>query len=172
MRKEKQGVVPIKNKLILDATCGGRTIWFQKEHPAALYIDIRELEKGEHDHRPNFCVSPDMIADFRDLPFADKSFKLIVWDPPHLKGLQETSHMAVKYGCLNAETWQEDLRQGFAELWRVLDDHGVLIFKWNERQIPLKQIFKLFGQEPLFGHTTGSKSQTHWCTFMKGVDQQ
>lgn len=33
-----------KDKKILDVTCGSRTIWFNKEHPAAVYCDIREEE--------------------------------------------------------------------------------------------------------------------------------
>ena len=32
------------DKKILDVTCGSRTIWFNKEHPAALYCDIRKEE--------------------------------------------------------------------------------------------------------------------------------
>lgn len=32
------------DKKILDVTCGSRTIWFNKEHPAAVYCDIREEE--------------------------------------------------------------------------------------------------------------------------------
>ena len=32
------------NKKILDVTCGSRTIWFNKEHPAAIYCDIRKEE--------------------------------------------------------------------------------------------------------------------------------
>ncbi len=32
------------DKKILDVTCGSRTIWFNKEHPATVYCDIREEE--------------------------------------------------------------------------------------------------------------------------------
>lgn len=35
------------DKKILDVTCGSRTIWFNKEHPAAVYCDIREEELPE-----------------------------------------------------------------------------------------------------------------------------
>lgn len=31
-------------KKILDATCGSRTIWFNKSHPAAIYCDARDEE--------------------------------------------------------------------------------------------------------------------------------
>lgn len=33
---------PFQGKKILDVTCGSRSIWFDKHHPAALYCDIRE----------------------------------------------------------------------------------------------------------------------------------
>ena len=31
-------------KKILDVTCGSRTIWFNKNHPAAIYADKRAEE--------------------------------------------------------------------------------------------------------------------------------
>ena len=31
-------------KKILDVTCGSRTMWFDKNHPAALYCDRRKEE--------------------------------------------------------------------------------------------------------------------------------
>ena len=157
----------IEGKFILDATCGGRTIWFNKKHPAVLYVDIRDEGPNLVPQRPNFQVKPDKIMDFRSLDLPDKSFKLVVWDPPHLASLGENSHMKMKYGALNAETWPYDLSKGFEECWRVLEDHGILIFKWNSREFPLKKLLQLFKQEPLFGHTTGSKSKTDWMCFMK-----
>lgn len=117
--------------------------------------------------RPNFHIKPDMVMDFRDLSFPDSSFKLVVWDPPHLKTLTATSRLARKYGTLNAETWRYDLSKGFQECWRVLEDYGTLIFKWNESEITLKTVLSLFKKKPLFGHTTGSKSKTKWLCFMK-----
>lgn len=153
-------------KVILDACCGGRQFWFNKHHPNAVYIDNR-LERAPCKPRPNFSVVPDMVMDFRDLKFPDGSFKLVVWDPPHLTRSGETSIMRAKYGCLNAITWPGDLAKGFNECWRVLDDYGMLVFKWNETDIPLKKVLKLFPEEPLFGHPTGSKHKTKWMVFMK-----
>lgn len=34
-------------KKILDVTCGSRTIWFDKNHPAAIYCDKRDEENVE-----------------------------------------------------------------------------------------------------------------------------
>ncbi len=88
---------------------------------------------------PNpLVISPDLIADFRALPFADNTFP-VVFDPPHLERVGDNAWMGKKYGRFNKDTWRDDLRAGFAEAFRVLWTHGVLIFKWNETQIPVSQ---------------------------------
>lgn len=162
------------NKFILDACCSGRMFWFDKKHPNALYIDNREVPKGTQKDRPNFCVAPDIVMDFRKLNFPDKSFKLVVFDPPHLKSLDKNSWIALKYGVLDPKTWREDILKGFNECWRVLDDYGTLIFKWSKsydnrkkRDVSLAEILKLLPIRPLFGHPSGSKINTVWMCFMK-----
>lgn len=37
----------MQKKKILDVTCGSRTIWFNKHHPAAVYCDKRQ-EQFKH----------------------------------------------------------------------------------------------------------------------------
>lgn len=111
-------------------------------------------------------VLPDVIGDFRKMPFLDSTFKLVIFDPPHLKQLGKTSWMAKKYGVLS-ENWKNDIRKGFSECMRVLEEGGVLIFKWNEHQILISDILKLVDQPPLIGHRSGKLSKTHWLTFMK-----
>jgi 23S rRNA G2069 N7-methylase RlmK/C1962 C5-methylase RlmI len=108
-----------------------------------------------------------MIMDFRRLEFPDKSFKLVVMDPPHLIGKEGGCRMTRTYGALNKETWRTDIKQGFDECWRVLEDYGVLIFKWNEASVKRKDILEVIEREPLFGHPNGSKIPTHWFCFMK-----
>lgn len=141
--------------------------WFDKTHPNTIYIDNRIAEKGHRKIRPNHEVKPDIVMDFRKLDFPDKTFKLVVWDPPHMLSLMETSDMRKVYGILNAETWQSDLKRGFKECWRVMEDYGVLVFKWSESEVPLKKVLKLFDKQPLFGHHENSRSKTHWICFMK-----
>lgn len=158
----------LKDKFILDACCGGRMFWFDKKHPNTLFIDNRTAEIGHVDQRNcGHEVKPDILMDFRAMDLPDNHFKLVVWDPPHMKTLTETSILRKKYGCLNAETWQADLKKGFSECWRVLEDYGILIFKWNEVEIRLKKVIVLFPVEPLFGHPIMSKTNTHWLCFMK-----
>ncbi|MEA4899295.1 MAG: SAM-dependent methyltransferase [Christensenellaceae bacterium] len=155
-------------KPILDATCGGRMMWFDKHNPNVLYVDKREVADMRCCDNRRFAVNPDMLADFRALPFPDKSFKLVVFDPPHLVRVSDAAFMAVKYGKLPKD-WQPLIRDGFHECMRVLDDYGTLIFKWSEIQIPTRQVIEAIGTQPLFGHISGRKSNTHWMTFMRGV---
>ncbi|HEA46684.1 MAG TPA: hypothetical protein ENH99_02790 [Candidatus Pacearchaeota archaeon] len=159
----------MKKKYILDVTCGTRSIWKNKNHPAVLYCDIRKEPKGFIKEKPNLEVCPDKIIDFRNLPFPDRSFKLIVFDPPQMKeGKAGKGCMLKMYGSLDRNSWESDLKKGFDECWRVLQDYGILIFKWNEISIKKEKVFELFDVRPLFGHVTNKSSKnTIWATYMK-----
>ncbi|MDT2419496.1 class I SAM-dependent methyltransferase [Enterococcus avium] len=147
---------------ILDACCGSRMFWFDKENPDVTFMDCRQYyEELPTGHVIN--VNPDVIADFRDMPFEDNVFEMVVFDPPHLIHAGENSWLAKKYGRLD-ELWPEDIRQGFAECMRVLRPAGTLIFKWNEDQIQLSDVLEAIGEQPLFGN---KRSKTHWLVFMK-----
>ncbi|WP_272032927.1 class I SAM-dependent methyltransferase [Oceanobacillus kimchii] len=147
---------------ILDACCGSRMFWFDKEHKDTVYMDNRELSDVLCDGR-TLNVKPDILADFRDMPFEDESFYMVVFDPPHLEKIGDNSWMAKKYGKLN-ELWPFDIKQGFHECMRVLKPNGTLIFKWNEDQIKLSEVLDVIDYKPLFGNR---KSKTHWLVFMK-----
>ncbi len=157
-------------KIILDACCGGRMFWFNKSHPNALYIDIRKekhfIVHGNHDvDNRHKSILPEKVMDFRKMDLPSESFSLVVFDPPHLK-LGKKSYFAQIYGSLD-NTWEDDLRKGFSECFRVLKEKGVLIFKWNESDILLRKILALTPVQPLFGHRSGKAQKTHWITFMK-----
>jgi len=147
---------------IIDVCCGSKMFWFRKDHPQAVYMDIRELEDTLCDGR-KLVIKPDIVGDFKNIPFPDNSFKLAVFDPPHLIKAGENSWLAKKYGKL-PEDWQSEIKQGFDECMRVLEPHGVLIFKWNEDQIRTKEVLSAIGQMPLLGDR---RSKTHWMVFMK-----
>lgn len=155
----------MKNKLILDACCGSRMFWFDKENPNVLFGDIRTEDHTLCDGR-ELHISPDIEMDFTDMPFPDKHFKAVFFDPPHLKSLGKNSWMAKKYGVL-LPTWEHDISAGFAECFRVLDDFGMLIFKWNEIQIKTSKILSLTPYNPLVLHPSGKSAKTHWICFMK-----
>ena len=154
-------------KNILDACCGSRMFWFDRKHKNVVFMDKRELDTTLCDGR-KLEVKPDVIGDFRAIPFTDKSFKLVVFDPPHLVNAGDNSWLAKKYGKLE-NTWRDDLKQGFMECFRVLEDNGVLVFKWNEEQISINEVVKLSPIEPLFGNRRG---KTHWLCFMKTEDNK
>ncbi|OFU75692.1 methyltransferase [Staphylococcus sp. HMSC10B09] len=136
--------------------------WFDKENQDVTFMDNRELDTTLSDGR-KLIVTPDILADFRNMPFEDNSFYLVVFDPPHLKTGGDKSWLIQKYGRLN-KNWPEDLKQGFNECMRVLKPNGTLIFKWNEEQIKLSEVLKCFSQQPLFGN---KRAKTHWLVFMK-----
>ena len=147
-------------------------MWFDRQNPLVEFGDIRAetLTVTDRSHKKDgtrtLQIAPDTRVDFRSMPYADGTFRLIAFDPPHLVRAGPKSWLAAKYGKLGND-WRDDLRRGFAECFRVLASEGVLIFKWNETQVPLREVLSLTQVKPLFGHTSGRKGQTHWITFMK-----
>jgi len=159
---------------ILDSTCGGRSIWYpeNKDREDTLYIDNREEEPGfTGQEGRTYGVQPDEIQDFRDLPYEDNSFNLIVFDPPHMireNGMEGlTGYVTKSYGALHAETWQHDIEKGFEELFRVLKKGGTLVFKFADNDVDFKEVLDLAPQSPLFGTTTkkNSKVENRWFVF-------
>jgi SAM-dependent methyltransferase len=153
---------------VLDACCGPRGMWINKNDHRALYVDRRsevwakEYPCGSYEYR----IEPDLIADFTDLPFPSETFSLVVMDPPHIPQETDTGQIVRQYGRLTGD-WKGMLRDGVNEAMRVLKPNGVLIFKWNEVRVPLREILAAIEHARLFGHKAGKKMQTHWLTFLK-----
>lgn len=156
---------------ILDACCGSRMFWFDKHNPLVTFMDNRIFEDTLCDGR-SLRVKPDIVGDFRNIPYPDESFNLVVFDPPHLLKAGENSWLAKKYGKLNAESWKEDIKKGFSECFRVLKKDGILVFKWSETDIAVSDILKLTPQKPLIGHKSGRLNKTHWILFVKVGEQE
>lgn len=154
------------NKPILDMCCGSKMFYFDKSNKDVLFCDIRSEQHTLCDGR-ELVIKPDLIADFRDLPFNNESFNLVVFDPPHLERAGENGWQRKKYGVLNKESWRDDLSKGFDEAFRVLKTGGTLIFKWNEIQIKTAEILSLTNIKPVFGHISGKRADTHWMAFYK-----
>lgn len=150
---------------VLDVCCGSKMFWFDNNNPLTVFSDVREIETTLCDQR-SFVVKPDVLNDFTDLKFEDESFKMVVFDPPHLETAGDKSWQAIKYGKLGAN-WRDDIRKAFSECFRVLEPNGVLIFKWNETQIKVNELLALSPYKPMFGHISGKRANTHWITFMK-----
>ena len=155
-------------KIILDACCGGKMFWFDKSNPLTIFADIRSGQETFTDmgNTRTLEIYPDVIHDFTNMPYPDKSFKLVIFDPPHLTHGGDKSWLVKKYGRLD-KNWQEQLSKGFSECFRVLEENGILIFKWNETQVPVSDILALAEYSPIIGHKSGKRSNTHWMVFMK-----
>lgn len=147
---------------VLDACCGSRMFYFDKSNPDVIFADCRELETTLCDGRA-LAIKPDIKMDFRNMPYDDNTFKVVVFDPPHLIHAGTGSWLAKKYGILPSE-WAEYLKKGFDECMRVLEPGGLLVFKWNEEQIKLSDVLKEFNKKPLLGDQRG---KTRWLIFIK-----
>lgn len=157
------------DKDILDPACGPKMFYFDKDDPRVEFCDLHPRVETLCDGRV-LDVSPDNVADFRDMPWEDESFDLVVFDPPHLtvgNGWQVS-----KYGKLSARTWKNDLALGFSECFRVLRPGGTLVFKWYEYTIPLKQVLSCTPHKPILGNRKPRRSKTHWLLFHKDRDSR
>lgn len=168
---------------ILDACCGGKMFYFDKDNPDVLFQDIRDCDMTLCDGR-TFSIHPDVVADFRDMPYPDNTFSMVVFDPPHLlrnvgkskmtdiygslnPKNKVTGYQMTKYGALGNADWREVLRDGFKECFRVLKSDGFLIFKWADIDIPVSKVLALINEKPLFGNRCGKAAKTHWIIFKK-----
>lgn len=94
-------------KPIIDVCCGSRMFYFNKADKRVLFCDKRFLDTTLCDGR-KLEIKPDIMADFRNLPFPDNSFYLVVFDPPHLSRVGRNSWLAKKYGFLSKDKWRKN----------------------------------------------------------------
>ena len=158
---------------VLDACCSVRSFWFDRSDERVIFVDkrsgitiIQDAPNSKEHGRREYKVVPDVVCDFTVLPFPSETFAHVVFDPPHMTNSGDTGHMTAHYGKLTGG-WQEMLRKGFAECFRVLRPEGTLIFKWNERDILVSDVLALTPEKPLYGHRSGKRSQTIWVAFLK-----
>lgn len=127
---------------ILDMSAGARAVWFDKNYPGAVYVDIRPE------------VGPSIVADTRALPAeVGTGFDLVVFDPPH-KNFAASGNMAKNYGHHTAEEIRSIVRDSAKEAHRVSKPDALMAFKWSEGGRRLTDALAWMGPwwEPLFGH--------------------
>jgi len=158
-------------KKILDVCCGPKGMWFDKHESRTVFMDKRkEFHKMVHPSGTRTAnIDPDIIGNFTDIQYPADSFYLVVMDPPHIVQKTPSGMVTKQYGHLEKD-WRDMLRKGFEECFRVLRPNGILVFKWNECNIPVKEILELTTVKPLFGHRCGKHLNTHWLCFMKGEE--
>lgn len=162
---------------ILDATAGYKGIWYQKNHPFVTFMDIRS---GSFNTKTinmpfkssrKFKIEPDVVSEWKDAPFPDNSFDMIIFDPPHLiwKHNKKPSSMDKAYGYFTIDTWRNEMKQGIDKLFKILKPEGIFILKWCEVGASIDDVLKLFPYKPLFGSNTKSKGHTanYWIVFLK-----
>ncbi len=110
---------------ILDATYGRGGFWSVWWPQHLFRCDLNEEE---------------FIADFRALPFRDRSFDAVVFDPPYkLTGTPATPDMDERYGTGVPERWQdrmELIRDGAKECARASD--RMLLVKCQDQVVSSK----------------------------------
>lgn len=156
---------------ILDATCGPKGMWYQKKHPYVTFMDERNGMYG------NYKIQPDVVSEWKDMPFADNTFDMVVFDPPHIIQNSDNGNMVQEYGRLSPATWSSVLQNGIEQCFRVLKQDGFFVLKWAKadkfaHSIPIEQILKLVPYPPLFGTRTGKKDTNHWIVFIKWRPEQ
>lgn len=153
----------MNSQYVLDACCGSRMFYYEKQSPHVLFMDKRDgdfpLTNGKVVH-----VHPDVVASFEDMPFEDETFRMVIFDPPHVYSHGKGSDMEKEYGCLT-RGWQDGIGKGFRECFRVLKPHGVMLFKWCETRIKLSVVLGLAPYRPLLG--TRTKVPTAFIVFLK-----
>lgn len=144
---------------VLDVSAGKRMVWANRSNPRAWFLDRRQE------------VGPDVVADSRALPFADASFDLAVFDPPHAN-LGQNGRMAERYGYFTAAEITDLLRGTSRELHRVLRPEGLVAFKWNDHDRRLESALALMPEfEPLVCHgltiSGRHRSRTYWALLVR-----
>lgn len=149
--------------------------WFSQTDDRAVFCDVRRGKWEVPDVSSSggvreITVDPDIIADFRSLPFESGTFDHVVFDPPHFRRNGKKSWCGLKYGTLG-DDWEDMLTSGFSECFRVLRPGGTLIFKWCSTEISVCEVLKCTNEKPLYGHKSGKRSETHWIAFLKGSEE-
>ena len=162
---------------ILDATAGYRGIWYQKNHPYVTFMDVR---KGTIDTksinntfktRRRIKINPDVVSEWKDAPFSNDYFDMVIFDPPHfvIERGKKVHELALKYGYFYKDNYRQILQEGIRKLFDVLKPDGVFILKWCEDSVPVDEILKLMPYPPLFGSNVKKRNynETFWIVFLK-----
>jgi len=91
----------------LDTTYGSGAFWDGSAH----------VQVTAHDARPE--RAPDGVADCAALDYADGTYDVVLFDPPHLSDQSQGAIMADRFGTLPSDQLPSLVREGAREAWRV-----------------------------------------------------
>ena len=78
------------------------------------------------------------------------------------KGKPMAFNFEERYGILEPETWQSDLKLAFNEFMRILQPEETLLMKWNNNHITDKRMLACLPAKPKFGVLVGgSRGKRH-----------
>jgi len=160
---------------ILDATAGFRGIWYQKNLPFVTFMDKREgkfnavTPNMKLKNRRSWEIKPDVVSEWKDAPFPDDYFDMVIFDPPHLiwKNERTPGALDIKYSYLKKDNYKQVLKNAFEQLFRVLKPNGFFVLKWCDANVSVNEILKLCPYKPLYGSRSGRNDQNHWIMFCK-----
>lgn len=162
--------------IILDATAGNRMMWRHLPNSDSEYIMFIDKEE-------NLKYQPDMICNWRELPFPDDRFLMVVFDPPHVWGFGDKSiHRDPSLSIEGAGSWWGnpknkrelvlDMIYGQREFARVAP---ILCFKWNDNRMSLERALSCLDcWEEVYRkeyHRPGKlgNSKTWWITLKRKI---
>ncbi len=152
--------------LILDATAGNQHMWGGRSSPLVVFLDVESGLK----------VPPDIIADNRCLPFRNKVFTCVIYDPPWIpyilsKHNDPTEEMSTFWGTPGKKN--RDLfvmiHKAQKEFKRVTSR---LCVKWGDYKVSRWKILPFFKgwklvHELVYKSQYGQgRSKTYWWTFV------
>lgn len=122
-------------------------------------------------------VNPDIVMSCTNTTFADKTFDLILFDPPHrhfskILRKKDRNDMGRRYGSMRAAEIKVFIPKAFREFSRILKDDGLVFFKWNSCSIRHKVIMGLIhGWFPVFGQNFNkiANHDTIWLAMRKDL---
>lgn len=94
----------------LDLTFGAGTFW-KGQRPPSLSVTGNNIDPK---------APTDLHVDFTDTGLQDGSYDLVVYDPPHLPHLGETSFMGKRFGTVRSTAgFRTQTEAGALEAWRI-----------------------------------------------------
>ena len=166
--------------IVFDAFCSNGSTWIDKEWFNSFTVVKNDIRNGEFliGGRQKIIIEPNTsinmfefveeidIKYIKSCSFTNE-FDLIYLDPPH--SLKTTGIMNEKYTHLPND-WMKTISNMFANTDRLANQKTTIILKWNENEIPIKEILNIAKSNniyPLFGSKVRTK--TYWIVFKQGI---